>query len=215
MNRRESAVKPATAIPVLRANMARLAAGAALGTLALLSGCALGPSAPVVTYDLGPLAAPAPAQPAALRKLRVAQTDGPTWMDGNALYYRLDYAQPQRLQAYATQRWVMPAPRLFDERLREAVAARGALTWPGDNTAPALKVELLSFEQVFDSATASRAVIRARATVYQNGLIGQKTFAADLPAPSADGAGGVRALAAGSDAVIASMLDWVATLPAR
>ena len=45
------------------------------------------------------------------------------------------------------------------------------------------------------------------------GLIGQKTFVAEQPAPSADGQGGVKALSAGVDAVIAAILDWTATLP--
>lgn len=185
--------------------------GMALAAL-LLGGCALSPSAPTITYDLGPPAGAAPgATP--LPRLRVAQTDGPTWMDGNGLYYRLHYAQAERLQPYATQRWVMSPIRLFDERLREAVASRGALTWYADTTAPSLKVDMLEFEQVFDAASASRGVIRVRATVFRNGLIGQKTFVAEQPAPSADGAGGVKALAAGSDAVIAAILDWVAALP--
>jgi hypothetical protein len=134
-------------------------------------------------------------------------------MDNQSLYYRLQYSQAQRLQAYATQRWVDSPPRLFDARLRDAVSGRGALTWFGDGSVPALKVDLLAFEQVFDSATASRGVVRARATVYHKGLIGQKTFVAEQPAPSADGAGGVKALSTSSDAVIAAILDWAATLP--
>jgi hypothetical protein len=63
---------------------------------------------------------------------------------------------------------------LFNDRLRDAVAARGPLSWSGDTTIPALKVDLLAFEQVFDSPTSSRGVVRARATVYHKGLIGQK-----------------------------------------
>lgn len=189
----------------------RLAAGVALACL-LLGGCALAPSTPVITYDLGPPAGAAP-DAVHLPKLRVAQTDGPTWLDGNSLYYRLHYAQAERLQPYATQRWVMSPVRLFDDRLREAVASRGALTWLGDTTAPALKIDVLEFEQVFDSASASRGVIRVRATVFRSGLIGQKTFVVAQPAATADGAGGVKALATGSDAAIAAILDWVATLP--
>ncbi|WP_454055701.1 ABC-type transport auxiliary lipoprotein family protein [Cupriavidus sp. Marseille-Q8015] len=185
-----------------------------LAALLALGGCSvLSSGTPMTTYDLGPLAAPPAQPPAPLPKLRVAQTDGPEWMEGSALYYRLQYAQAQRLQAYATQRWVEPAPRLFDERLREAVASRGSLNWYGDTSVPAIKVDLLAFEQVFDSATSSRGLVRARVTVFHRGLIGQKTFVAEQPAPSADGAGGVRALAASTDAVIAAILDWAATLP--
>lgn len=216
--RRDTAVNPATEMPSLlrSARPARSALRAAmlLAAAALaLSGCALTRGTPSITYDLGPPAAiagnPAPVQ---LPKLRVAQTDGPDWLDGNALFYRLQYAQAQRLQAYSTQRWVMSPTRLFDNRLREAVAARGTLTWFGDTGVPALKVDLLEFEQVFDSTTTSHGVVRLRATVFRQGMIGQQTFEARRPAASADGAGGVKALAEASDAVIAALLDWTGTL---
>ncbi|SOY41535.1 conserved hypothetical protein [Cupriavidus taiwanensis] len=211
---------PATEMPrFLRSAPARLRAALLLAAAGLaLSGCALTRGEPIITYDLGPaVAAPAASAtgnpaPAPLPKLRVAQTDGPNWLEGNALFYRLQYAQAQRLQAYATQRWVMSPTRLFDERLREAVAARGTLGWSGDGSIPALKVELLEFDQVFDSATASQGVVRLRATVYRHGMLGQQTFEARRPAPSADGAGGVKALAEASDAVIAALLDWIGTL---
>ncbi|WP_306854999.1 ABC-type transport auxiliary lipoprotein family protein [Cupriavidus necator] len=197
----------------------RLRAALLLGATALaLSGCALTRGDPTITYDLGPAVAATSGNgngnpaPAPLPKLRVAQTDGPNWLEGNALFYRLQYAQAQRLQAYATQRWVMSPTRLFDERLREAVAARGTLAWSGDGSVPALKVDLLEFDQIFDSATTSAGVVRLRATVYRHGMLGQQTFEARRPAPSADGAGGVKALAEASDAVIAALLDWIGTL---
>jgi len=207
---------------------ARLAAAAAsAAALALLGGCALSPSAPVITYDLGaPAGAPAQqaaaeatqaaqaAQPARqLPPLRVTPTEGPTWLDSNAIYYRLRYAQAERLQPYATQRWVMSPPRLLDEHLREAVAAHGTVAWQGNTAAPALHVDLITFEQVFDSAESSHGLIRARATVYRSSMIGQKTFVVEQPAATPDGAGGVKALASASDALVAAILDWVATLP--
>lgn len=210
--------RPANPLPnpaMTPARLVRIVHATALASLVvLLAGCgALSPGAPSLTYDLGPMAGTPSQSPAPLAKLRVAQTDGPVWMDNQSLYYRLQYSQAQRLQAYSTQRWVDSPPRLFDARLRDAVSGRGALTWFGDGSVPALKVDLLAFEQVFDSATASRGVVRARATVYHKGLIGQKTFVAEQPAPSADGAGGVKALSTSSDAVIAAILDWAATLP--
>ncbi|MGN5476818.1 hypothetical protein ACTMU2_07220 [Cupriavidus basilensis] len=52
-----------------------------------------------------------------------------------------------------------------------------------------------------------------RATVYHHGMIGQQTFTARELAPSADGAGGVKALADATDKVIADMLAWAATPP--
>ncbi|WP_367394752.1 ABC-type transport auxiliary lipoprotein family protein [Cupriavidus sp. Agwp_2] len=229
-NRRGPAVNPATENSC-RSSRSRTAATllALAGAALVLAGCALSRGTPTVTYDLGPSAAPggsagtaahaattaATTAPTPLPKLRVSHTDGPDWLEGNALYYRLLYAQAQRLQPYATQRWVMSPTRLFDERLREAVSARSGLAWSGDPSAPGLKVDLLAFEQVFDSATTSQGVVRLRATVYHRGRLGQQTFEVRRPAPSADGAGGVKALADASDAAIAALLDWTATLPLK
>jgi len=205
---------PSAMPSAMRASMRTAIALATLTVLVTLSGCGvLSSSKPSTTYDLGPLAATPSQPPARLPKLRVAETDGPTWMDGRGIYYRLQYTQAQRLQSYSTQRWVDAPTRLFDDRLRDAVSSRGELTWYGDTSVPAIKVDLLGFEQVFDSATSSRGVVRVRATVFHKGLIGQKTFVAEQPAPTADGAGGVKALSASSDAVIAAILDWTATLP--
>ncbi|TWG85278.1 phospholipid/cholesterol/gamma-HCH transport system substrate-binding protein/cholesterol transport system auxiliary component [Cupriavidus gilardii J11] len=183
-------------------------------TMAMLaSACSVLQSPPpATTYDFGPSVAAA-ADGQALGKVRVLQTDGPAWLEGDAVYYRLRYAQPERLQPYATQRWIESPVRLFDARLRDAVAARGELAALRDAAAPALRVELLDFEQTFDSADSSRAVVRVRATLSASGGQLQKTFTAEQVAASADGAGGVRALAAASDAVIAAIMDWLARQP--
>jgi phospholipid/cholesterol/gamma-HCH transport system substrate-binding protein/cholesterol transport system auxiliary component len=185
----------------------------ALGLLIALSGCSvLSSQPPSTTYDFGPLAA-APSQPPPVAKA-AHHADRRAGLDG-----RQRHLLPAPVHAGAAAAGLLDAAlgrlpqHLFNDRLRDAVAARGPLSWSGDTTIPALKVDLLAFEQVFDSPTSSRGVVRARATVYHKGLIGQKTFVAEQPAPSADGQGGVKALSAGVDAVIAAILDWTATLP--
>ncbi|MBY4896768.1 ABC-type transport auxiliary lipoprotein family protein [Cupriavidus sp. AU9028] len=196
----------------------RTAALAALAvTAALLAGCSVLPEAPqVITYDLGPAAAAQPsaattaAAPAAAQplRLRVLPTDGPARLEGNAIFYRLGYAQPQRLQPYATQRWIESPVRLVDERLRDAVSRQGALLGRAGGAEATLRVELLDFEQIFVAPAASRGLVRVRATLIRNGQAEQRVFAAERPAPTPDAAGGVQALAEGSDEVIAQMLQW-------
>jgi cholesterol transport system auxiliary component len=44
-------------------------------------------------------------------------------------------------------------------------------------------------------------------------LVDQKTFSRSAASPSADAAGGARALADASDAVAADVLAWLAALP--
>jgi cholesterol transport system auxiliary component len=56
--------------------------------------------------------------------------------------------------------------------------------------------------------------VSVRATLTQQGrVVGQRSFAASAPAPSADASGGARALAAASDDVIAQLSAWLAAQP--
>ncbi|WP_247421464.1 ABC-type transport auxiliary lipoprotein family protein [Ralstonia pseudosolanacearum] len=183
-----------------------------LSALAALAACSSTPTAPSAVYDFGlaPAAAGGPRLPTALR---VTEVVGPGWMDGNAIYYRLAYAQGQRTELYANSRWVESPVNLFDARLRNAVAARGQVVGYGLPEVPTLRVELVDFSQVFDRPDASRGVVRLRASVFMTrGLVAQRVVQADVPAPSADAAGGVNALAQASDRAIGEVLDWVAGL---
>ena len=82
-------------------------------------------------------------------------------------------------------------------------------------TAPMLlRVELEEFSQLFASPTASTGLLRLRATALQASaqgekLLGQRSFIVQRPAPSADAAGGVRALTAATDAVVEELDQWL------
>lgn len=199
---------------VLRHTLSRVLAVSALTALSLVAACSSAPVAPAALYDFG-LAPSAPVAAARLpTALRVADVAGPGWMDGNAIYYRLAYAQSQRTDAYANSRWVESPVNLFDARLRNAAAARGQVVGYPTPDVPSLHVELVDFSQVFDRPEASRGVVRLRATVtLARGVIDQRVVQADAPAPSPDAAGGVTALTQASDKAIGEVLDWVAGLP--
>ena len=198
---------------VLRHTLGRVLAASALTALSLVAACSSAPVAPTALYDFG--LAPAATGGARLpTALRVADVAGPGWMDGNAIYYRLAYAQSQRTDAYANSRWVESPVNLFDARLRNAAAARGHVVGHPTPDVPSLRVELVDFSQVFDRPDASRGVVRLRATVsLARGVIDQRVVQADAPAPSPDAAGGVTALKQASDKAIGEVLDWVAGLP--
>jgi len=198
---------------VLRHTFRRTLVLSALSALSLLAACSSVPTAPTTRYDFGlaPTAVTGARLPTALR---VAEVAGPGWMDGHAIHYRLAYAQSQRTDTYANSRWVESPVNLFDARLRNAAAARGQVVGYATPDVPTLRVELVEFSQVFDRPDASRGVVRLRATVTQaHGVIEQRVVQADAPAPSADAAGGVAALAQASDRAIGEVLDWVAGLP--
>lgn len=202
----------------------RAAAGATLALLA--TACALPdkPSRPDL-YDFGPGAlAPRPqTRIAPLPPLSLGEVEAAGLLDSSALLYRLAYADAHQLKPYALARWTMSPALLIRQRLRETLGERRAVFNTEDGAAQArvggvsprvLRVELEEFSQYFDSPTASRGVVRLRVSLSENTpagdrLVGQRTVIASRPAPTADAAGGVRALAQAVDAAIEDIGQWL------
>ena len=192
---------------------------------AFLTGCAL-PTAPprAVVYDFGPGAVMA--QPttrlAPLPTLALAEVESSAALDSTAVLYRLAYTDTGVLRPYAQARWSMSPAQLVRQRVREHLSLRRAVLNPGESasaaTTPAtLRLELEEFSHLFESTTASTGLVRLRATVLQGGgtgekLVGQKTFIVQSPAPSADAAGGARALTAATDAAVLELDQWLQQL---
>jgi cholesterol transport system auxiliary component len=146
----------------------------------------------------------------------------PSWLRSSALVYRLDYQTPARPQAYAHSQWSAPPAELITARLRQLVTgANSGVTLTrlgGDAPGYQLEVTLEHFEQVFTSPTESRCLVTLNATLTGRGgmPIGQRTFHAERPAPSADAEGAVRGLVPAVDDTIDQMIVWVqATLHAQ
>lgn len=188
-----------------------------------LAGCALPNRGerPAV-YDFGPgkLTAPAATGRARLAPLAVAEMEANPALDSSAVLYRLAYADSQQLKAYAQARWSMPPAQLVRQRLREQLGARRALLIPGDGdtlsaaTPLTLRIELEEFSQLFETPERSMGLLRLRATLVQPGPTGEKLVAqhnvlVQRPAPSADAAGGVRALTAATDAAVQEIDQWL------
>lgn len=169
-------------------------------------------------YDLGPARAASGRMPPAV-KVSVAEVDTAAWLDNPAMFYRLLYANDQKPRAYSQNRWVMPPGHLLGQRLKARIAQAGGIAASAAD-APAnlslLRVEADDFSHVFDTPDKSRGVIALRASVFDGRkLIAQKSFHAQVPAPGNDAAGGARALANASDAVIDDIIAWLATLPLK
>ncbi len=195
---------------------------------AALGGCALpAPPTRAMVYDFGPGAvASAPAnRMAPLSAIALAEVEASSALDSTAVLYRLAYANVQALQPYAQARWSMAPAQLVRQRLREHLGTRRAVLNSGDasvidgvKASPwLLRIELEEFSQLFESATASTGLLRLRATVVQatpqgEKLIGQRAVIVQRPAPSADAAGGVRALTAATDAAVLEVDQWLQQL---
>lgn len=201
-----------TRVPLM-AFMARVAACAltAVSLAGAIAGCTFGTPAAIanIRYDLGPQTPPAYLGP--LPTLRLFDVRAPASLDTDDILYRMSYADPRRTAAYANSHWTMRPAQLLTERVRGALAARGAVLSGGEAVnAPLLTIDLQQFEQVFDSESQSHALLKARATLTRDGvLVAQQTFEARAPASMADAAGGVQALAAASDQFVAQLVTWL------
>lgn len=194
---------------------------ATLLLVALLTGCNSAPVSHSAVYDFGPGATRPEIsnRMAPLAPLLLADVEASSALEGNALLYRLVYADAQQLRPYAQARWSMPPAQLLRQRLRELLGQRRSVLAATDAVAPgtlALRVELEEFSQLFESAQSSAGLVRVRATLSRTGSppkpLAQTSFVVQKPAASADAAGGVRALAQASEVLTQQVDQWLQQL---
>lgn len=182
----------------------------------LLAACSFGNHAPPqTTFDLG--AATPALQPTALPPMVVAAPNVPSWLDDSEMLYRLNYADERQLHSYANSRWSAPPLQLFEQRLKMRLAEAGARVLssadPAQNVTLALRTEAEDFTQQFDRADHASGRVALRVSLFDGRkLVAQTTITEQEDAPSADAAGGARALSRASDLAIADIIRWIAGL---
>jgi cholesterol transport system auxiliary component len=148
--------------------------------------------------------------------LRIAHIEMPAWLQDTGLYYRLAYRHDNAIAVYANSDWAAPPAGMLEQRLRNALADRGwrAVVGPGSNAQAnfTLHVRLDDFSQVFTSASESFGVLDATVTLIGAGdaVLAQRHFRFRVAAPTADAAGGVKALDAASQDFAQQLRDWLA-----
>ncbi len=215
-----------------RAGHIGVAVALALALAALTTaGCGALPDKPgrVVLYDFGPGPLPAaqaaPATPVApLPPITLADLDtSASRLEGTQLNYRLGYADANEVRPYAGSRWTLPPTQLLRQRLRDALSQRrtvlGTLEAANLNraegrSADVLRITLEEFSHYFEAPGQSVGLVRVRATLVRatpsgERVMGQRSVVMSRPAPSADAAGGVKALVAATDAAVADLVQWV------
>jgi cholesterol transport system auxiliary component len=163
------------------------------------------PVPPAALHDLGPMGTPGTPTGSTWSTVVV---DAPQWLQEEHIRYRLTYADPTRVGFYTRDRWLAPASSLLAQRLSVAGAGGGY----------ELHIQLLEFEQVFDSPRNARAVLgfRIEAQRPEDGRVaGAKTFRLSLATPSADADGAVSAFSALAEQAIIAISTWLAQLPAH
>lgn len=184
----------------------------------LLAGCAgLHPAAPV-RFDLGNLG-PAATGTQLSTALTVATVTAAPWLDNRAMHYRLNYADDQQPRSYTGSRWSVPPPQLLNQRIKARLAQAGSMVLSGADGAvdvAILRIDADDFSQRFSSPTQSDVHVSLRASVFLGRtLVAQRSFEQQRAAPTADAAGGARALSVATDDLINEMTTWLATLPLK
>jgi cholesterol transport system auxiliary component len=114
---------------------------------------------------------------------------------------------------YAQARWSMPPAQLVTQRVRAVLSQQRPVVAPGDGPIEhVLQLSLEAFGQSFDTPQSSQGTVQLRATLLKgDALVAQREFVARAPAPTADAAGGVRALSLATQTVANELAGWVAT----
>ena len=204
--------------------------GAAAG--GLLAACSALPDKPVraTLYDFGPETSSEPPANAVNAAnplpLVLGDIESTSALEGTAVLYRLGYANGNELRPYAQARWSAPPPQLVRQRLRRQLGRDRPVLDLTENAALArtgakvriLRMGLEEFSQLFDSPAQSAGLLRLRVTLLEESaagerLLAQRSFTLRRPAPSADAAGGVQALAAATDAAADEIAQWLRTVP--
>lgn len=159
--------------------------------------------------------------------LQIANITVPEWLDGTAMYYRLDYRGDNRLSAYADSDWIAPPATLLQPLLQRAIVAGGdwrAVIGPRNPaTADAsLQIRLDDFSQAFSQPGESHVVIDATATLidsHDDSVIAQKHFRIGIATASANAEGGAKALGEAGGQLATRVQQWLEmttiTAPAR
>jgi cholesterol transport system auxiliary component len=186
----------------------------------ILSGCASQKGQPTTQFDFGPAAPAAAHTPAqgTLGPVVVTDVTGSSALDNERMFYRLSYGDPLQARTYANSRWTANPLQLLTQRFKTRLAQAGARVLSETDAStgiPLLRIDVDEFIQDFGGTSQSTGIVAVRASVFQgHRLIDQRSFRQAVAAPSADAAGGARALAASTDAIAADIVAWLAGMPA-
>jgi cholesterol transport system auxiliary component len=152
--------------------------------------------------------------------LQIARIAVPEWLEGTAMYYRLDYQHDSRLSAYGRSDWIAPPATLLEPMLQNAIAAGGgwrAVIGPANpaNADASLQLRLDDFSQRFSQPGHSVGVLDATATLIGNhddGVVAQQHFHIEVAASTPDAQGGAQALGEAGRQFAAQVQRWLGSV---
>ncbi|MGH8398599.1 MAG: ABC-type transport auxiliary lipoprotein family protein [Gammaproteobacteria bacterium] len=162
----------------------------AFAGILLLAGCSILPqqTSPPALHDFGP---PASVTPLVQTKGLVDESvTSATSLADTAIHYRLLYDDPTRLRTYADNRWIAPPAELLQTRLQMVFSHTGVSAGPpSDRSRYRLQLEILDFEQIFDTPHSAHVSVHIEArlqdivsglTLAQHSFIITQVTAADV-----------------------------------
>lgn len=171
----------------------------AISFLIMTSACSMRPNLSVPTHhDLGI------AKEANINNSTV-NVDAPSWLWDERIRYRLLYSNPTAIDYYNLDRWEAPVPTLLEHRLN--IAAQGKLI--------NIKIQLMQFEQQFESANNARVVMVLRVSAFSsNGsrLLSKRILKFSKNTESPDAAGAIKGFVDLTEQANKEISSWVATL---
>lgn len=172
-----------------------------------LAGCSSfgGVPAPLAVYDIKP-------QGVEPVRVNVPITDmevrAPSWLSSSAMQYRLEPVSTLERRAYGTSRWAgMPA-----EMVQMVIARIMETQTTATGSGCRLRIDLDEFIQLFKNARTSVAHVEMRARLLAprtEALVAERLLRVEVPAPSADAAGGVAAMRDGVSEAALALAQWL------
>ncbi|HET9818184.1 MAG TPA: ABC-type transport auxiliary lipoprotein family protein [Rhodanobacteraceae bacterium] len=154
--------------------------------------------------------------------LQITRIGVPEWLEGTAMYYRLDYQHDGRLSAYGHSDWIAPPATLLEPLVQAAIAAGGswrAVLGPGipARADASLQLRLDDFSQRFQQPDRSVGVLDATATLidhHGDRVVAQKRFHIEVAASTPDAQGGAQALGEAGRQFAVQVQHWLTTMTA-
>ena len=156
--------------------------------------------------------------PAAFPAALSLEVAAPSWLQGRAMQYRLDYRDVNRRQSYLESRWAAEPAEMVALALERFFAAPGvaAASFPGLTVAAPcrLRLALDEFVQVFVSGQESYALLVVRAELRPPGgeSLVREEFVVRQATPTPDAAGGVAGHRIALQRLAADLQSWLAVV---
>lgn len=156
-------------------------------------------------HDFGLISAPAPKALPAADKAFIT-VGAPTWLWDNRIRYRLLYNSATQVRFYGLDHWIASPPELFEQFLTNSLKALNY----------ALVIQLIEFEQQFDSPKQARVVLGFAvdaSTRDRQHPLASKIFRLEQTTPTPDALGAVKGFTVLSRQAGEQIQNWLKQLP--